>query len=172
MCRPRPFNWGFRICLQKLCFSSVHPRSCQLHDIGCTADTHIFWRQIRNPKLKGRDLGMCGVKAIKEALRSELPKVTAHSCCWRFCGRMRDCVLMKFEGRVLLAFSDADHVLRFPNFAWKSCFEWTLSRHFVHRFGWNLVDFWPHLRSKVHQSFSKISPQTAKKRWEGQNMET
>ena len=40
--RPRPFDWGFRICLQKLRLSSVHPMSCQLDDIGCTKDKHNF----------------------------------------------------------------------------------------------------------------------------------
>ena len=40
--RPRPFNWGLRICLQKFCFSLVHPMSSSWHDIGCTEDKHHF----------------------------------------------------------------------------------------------------------------------------------
>ena len=58
MDRPRPFNCGFRICLQKLCLSSVHPMSSSWYDIGCTEDKNNFWRQIRNPQLKGRGLCM------------------------------------------------------------------------------------------------------------------
>ena len=59
MCRPRLFNWGFRIGLQKLCLSSVHPMSSSWHNIGCTEDKHNFWRPIWDPQLKGQGLPMC-----------------------------------------------------------------------------------------------------------------
>ena len=56
--RPRPFNCGLRTCHQKLRFSSLHPMSCQLDDIGCIEDKGNLWRQIQNPQLKGRGLAI------------------------------------------------------------------------------------------------------------------
>ena len=55
-CRLHLFNWGFQICLQKLCSSSVHPMSSSWLDIGCTEGKSNLWRQIRHPQLEGRGL--------------------------------------------------------------------------------------------------------------------
>ena len=51
--RTRPFHYGFRICLQKLCLSLKRPISCQHDDIERTGDKHNFC-----PWLKGRGMTM------------------------------------------------------------------------------------------------------------------
>ena len=83
-CKPRPFNWEFRICLQKLCLSSVHTMSSSRHDIGCTEDKRNFWRQIRNLQLiqdeNTRSVLLSLVKTHRK--RPTREGEWCSTCCW------------------------------------------------------------------------------------------